>query len=156
MTCDDGLCFSHNNGQTYTKNFSFPANAIETDSTGQYVFVLNSKNLQYSTDYASTWTVLQDFTVSGSLVVTTTFLKITAGHKYVYMLQKSSSSSTTTNLVRFTVSSKASATIFSTTNTVNDVAVSATGNSIIVSTTANLFYTTNNSGSTWMTHTISV
>ncbi len=156
MTCDGGLCFSHNSGQTYTSNFSFPATAIEIDSTGQYVFVLNSKNLQYSTDYASTWTVLQDFTVSGSPAVTTNFLKITADHKYVYMLQKSSSSSTTTNLVRFTVSSKSSKTLFSTTNTVNDVAISATGNSIIVSTTANLFYTTNNSGTNWTTHTISV
>mmetsp|Transcript_18641 Transcript_18641/g.20266 ORF Transcript_18641/g.20266 Transcript_18641/m.20266 type:complete len:340 (-) Transcript_18641:167-1186(-) len=156
VVADAGFYASHNSGQTYTPNYSFVFNSVETDSTGQYVFILNAATLQYSTDYASTWTVLKDFTVSGSPVVTATFLKVTSDNKYVYMLQKSSSSSTTTNLVRFTVSTKSSATVFSTTNTVNDVAVSATGNSIIVSTTASLFYTTNNSGSTWMTHTISV
>jgi|EP01040_Poterioochromonas_malhamensis_P012741 hypothetical protein len=129
--------------------------SVETDPTGQYVFVLNSKTLKYSTDYAHTWTDLQNFAGSGSPVVIPTFLKITSDHKFVYMLQKSSSSSPTTNLVRFTVSSKTSTIVFSTNNTVNDVAISATSYSMIVSTNASAFYTTKNSGITWMTHTIS-
>lgn len=156
VSCDGAFAASHNSGQSYTTYWSVLSTSVETDPTGQYVFILTDKSLSYSADYASTWTVLKDFTVSGSLVVTPTFLKITSDHKYVYLLEKSSSTSTTTTLVRFTVSSKSSKTVFSTSYTVNDVAISDTGNSMIISTTSNLFYTTKNSGSNWTTHTISV
>eukprot|EP01040_Poterioochromonas_malhamensis_P015599 gene15599-17485_t len=153
VVCDDAFFASHNSGASYTPYYNLLFKSVETDSTGQYVFLLNAATLQYSSDYASTWTVLKDFTVSGAPVVTPTFLKITSDNKYVYMLQKSSSSSTTTNLVRFTVSSKASKTVFSTSYWVNDVAISASANSMSVSTTSNLLYTTNNAGTTWMNHT---
>lgn len=85
ITRDGGFCSPHNSGQTYTKNWSFLVTSVESDSTGQYVFILTDKYLQYSSDYASTWTVLPDFTVSDAPVVTPTFLKITSDNKYVYL-----------------------------------------------------------------------
>ncbi len=133
VSCDGAFAASHNNGQSYTTYWSVLSTSVETDPTGQYVIILTDKSLSYSADYASTWTVLKDFTVSGSPVVTPTFLKITSDHKYVYLLEKSSSTSTTTTLVHFTVSSKSSKTVFSTSYTVNDVAISDTGNSMIIS-----------------------
>lgn len=159
VTCDGGFCASHNGGSTYTGvyNQPEPLHSVETDSTGQYVFTLSSGYLKYSTDHGSTFVVLKDYSVAGSPYVQTTILKITSDHKYVYLIEKTSSTTSTAtiyNLVRLTVSSKSSTTLLSTTNW-TDFAISGTGTSIIVSTTSNL-YTTNNSGSSWTTHTISV
>eukprot|EP01040_Poterioochromonas_malhamensis_P017090 gene17089-19561_t len=159
VTCDGGFCASHNSGSSYTGvyNQPEPIHSVETDSTGQYVFTLSSGYLKYSTDHGSTFAVLKDYSVTGSPFVQTTFLKITSDHKYVYVIEKTSSTTSTDtiyDLVRVTVSSKTSTTLLSTSN-LNDVAISATGTSILVSTTSKL-YTTSNSGSSWTTHTIRV
>ncbi len=144
VTCDGGFCSPHNSGQTYTKNWSFLVtplvNMFLSWLTNTYNILLITRLLGLFYRISLLWCTSRD-------------TQITSDNKYVYLWEKSSSSSTTTNLVRFTISSKSSKTVFSTSYWVNDVAISATANSMSVSTTSNLLYTTNNAGTTWMNHT---
>mmetsp|Transcript_18638 Transcript_18638/g.20263 ORF Transcript_18638/g.20263 Transcript_18638/m.20263 type:complete len:342 (-) Transcript_18638:148-1173(-) len=156
VTCDGGFCASHNSGQTWTTNWSLLASSVETDATGQYVFILTDKAIQYSSDYGSTFTITKDYTVPySSKNLDSTILKISSDHQYVYTLENLYFSSTSWNIARYSLSTKATTYLLTTYDTINDFAFNDAGTNLVVSTTNGKLLTTTDSGFHWTTHNLS-
>ncbi len=153
IICDGGLCISQDGGKTFQANYNYFVKTVATDPTGQYVAILTDKYLNFSNDFGTTWKNVKDYTVPGVTAVPKDFLKVIADHNHVFTVESSLETVISYSLVRYDVATYTQRTLFEFFNDVNDIAISSSGKSMVMSTVEEgALFSTSDSGATWWMH----
>jgi len=155
IICDGGLCISQDGGKTFQADYKNIIKFVTTDSTGQYVAVLTDKSLRYSTYYASNWKDIKTYTNFKVTAVPKNFLKMISPHKYIITVEATPGTVTTYRVMQYDIGNiyPTEITLFTFYDDVNDIAVSSSGKSMVLSTVdAGVLYSTKDSGASWLVH----
>lgn len=96
---------------------------------------------------------MKDYTVPGVTAVPKDFLKVIADHNHVFTVESSLETVISYSLVRYDVATYTQRTLFEFFNDVNDIAISSSGKSMVMSTVEEgALFSSSDSGATWWMH----